>query len=54
METKAPRVEEEEEAAEPSLDQLAPEILIVIAEAAAANDDVLKPWHHEASPARAK
>ena len=43
--SKAPRVEEEDEAAEPSLDQLAPEILILIAEIVAANDDVLIPGH---------
>ena len=41
--SKAPRVEEEEEATEPSLDQLAPEILISIAEIVTANDDVLIP-----------
>ena len=45
--TKAPRVEEEEEeAAEPlPLDKLAPEVLNIIAEALAADEDVLIPRH---------
>ena len=44
--TKAPRVEEEEEAAEPlPLDKLAPEVLNIIAEALAADEDILIPRH---------
>ena len=44
--TKAQRVEEEEEAAEPlPLDKLAPEVLNIIAEKLAADEDVLKPRH---------
>ena len=44
--TKAPRVAEEEEAAEPLLlDKLAPEILNIIAEALAADEDILIPRH---------
>ena len=44
--TKAQRVEEEEEAAEPlPLDKLAPEILNIIAEALADDEDVLIPRH---------
>ena len=53
--TKAPRVEEEEEAAEPlPLDKLAPEILNIIAEALAADEDVLNRATSAASPALAK
>ena len=44
--TKAQRVEEEEEAAEPlPLDKLAPEVLNIIAEALAADEDILIPRH---------
>ena len=44
--TKAPRVEEEEKAAEPlPLDKLAPEVLNIIAEALAADEDILIPRH---------
>ena len=44
--TKALRVEEEEEAAEPlPLDKLAPEVLNIIAEALAADEDILIPRH---------
>ena len=44
--TKALRVEEEEEAVEPlPLDKLAPEVLNIIAEALAADEDVIIPRH---------
>ena len=44
--TKAQRVEEEEEAVEPlPLDKLAPEVLNIIAEALAADEDILIPRH---------
>ena len=45
METKAPRVEEEEAAEPLPLDKLAPEVLNIIAEALAADEDILIPRH---------